>query len=275
VNTQDFEFISGLVRTRSGIVLTQDKVYLLESRLGPLARKEGLGSIDELVQVVRARREERLIVQVVDVMTTNETFFFRDKTPFDHLKEAVLPQLSPQRRGSRIRIWCAACSTGQEPYSIAMILDQSPMLTGGVPVEIVASDISERCLERARQGLFTQFEVQRGLPIQMLMQYFTQQDDQWRISERIRSMVGFRKQNLLEPTQGLGKFDVVFCRNVLIYFDNRTKIDILERIASQLNPGGFLMLGAAETVIGLTTRFEASQDRRGLYKLSEKAVKAA
>jgi chemotaxis protein methyltransferase CheR len=275
VNAQDFDFIASMVRTRAGIVLTPDKTYLLESRLSPLARKEGLNSINDLVQVVRTRREERLINQVVDAMTTNETFFFRDKTPFDHLKEAVLPQLAPQRRGSRIRIWCAACSTGQEPYSIAMILDQQPMLTAGAPVEIIATDISDRCLERARQGLFSQFEVQRGLPIQMLMQYFTQQDDQWRLSERIRSMVSFRKQNLLEPTQGLGKFDVVFCRNVLIYFDNPTKTDIIDRIAAQTNPGGFLMLGAAETVIGLTTRFETNQDRRGLYKLSEKAVKAA
>ena len=160
-------------------------MYLLESRLAPLARKEGLPSIDDLMHVVRARREERLITQVVDVMTTNETFFFRDKTPFDHLKEAIFPVLAQARRGSRIRIWCAACSTGQEPYSIAMMLDQNPALTGGVPVEIVATDISDRCLDRARQGLFTQFEVQRGLPIQMLMHYFTQQDDHWRISENV------------------------------------------------------------------------------------------
>jgi chemotaxis protein methyltransferase CheR len=275
VNAQDFDFVAGLVRTRAGIVLTPDKTYLLESRLGPLARREGLTSIDDLIQVVRARREERLIVQLVDVMTTNETFFFRDKTPFDTLKEAILPTLAPARRGTRIRIWCGACSTGQEPYSIAMMLDQQPQLTGGVPVEIVASDISDRCLERARQGLFTQFEVQRGLPVQMLMQYFTQQDDQWRISERLRGQIGFRKQNLLEPTAGLGRFDVVFLRNVLIYFDNRTKGEILDKIAAQMNPGGHLILGAAETVIGVTTAWEASADRRGLYKVSQKAVKAA
>jgi len=275
MNSQDFDFIAQLVRQRAGIVLTPDKMYLLESRLSPLARKEGLPSLDDLVAVVRSRREERLIAQVVDAMTTNETFFFRDKTPFDHLKEAVLPALAPARRGQRIRIWCAACSTGQEPYSIGMLLDQNPQLTGGVPVEIIATDISDRCLERAKQGLFTQFEVQRGLPIQMLMQYFTQQDDQWRVSERLRSMVTFRKQNLLEPTAGLGKFDVVFCRNVLIYFDAPTKTDILDRIAAQLNPGGFLILGAAETVIGVSQSFEPTQERRGLYKLVQRAVKAA
>lgn len=275
MNAQDFDFIAGIVRTRAGIVLTPDKTYLLESRLGPLARREGLASIDDLVQVVRARREERLIAQLVDVMTTNETFFFRDKTPFDTLKEAVLPPLAASRRGSRIRIWCAACSTGQEPYSIAMMLDQNQQLTGGVPVEILASDISDRCLERARQGLFTQFEVQRGLPIQMLMQYFTQQDDQWRISERLRGQVAFRRQNLLEPTVGLGRFDVVFLRNVLIYFDPRTKAEILEKIAAQVNPGGFLILGAAETVVGVTTAWEANPARRGLYTLANKAVRAA
>ena len=275
MNSQDFDFVSQLLRKRAGIVLGGDKMYLLESRLAPLARKEGLPSIDDLIQVVRSRRDERLITQLVDVMTTNETFFFRDKTPFDHLKEAVLPVLSQARKGQRIRIWCAACSTGQEPYSVAMMIDQQPALTGGVPVEIVATDISDRCLERGRQGLFTQFEVQRGLPIQMLMHHFTQQDDHWRISERIRSMVTFRKMNLMDPSYTLGKFDVIFCRNVLIYFDGPTKTEVMNRLAQSMNPGAFLMLGAAETVIGLTQAFEGAQDRRGLYKLSSKAVKAA
>ena len=275
MNSQDFDFVAQLLRRRAGIVLTGDKMYLLESRLAPLARKEGLPSIDDLIQVVRARRDERLITQVVDVMTTNETFFFRDKTPFDHFKEAIMPALASARRGQRIRIWNAACSTGQEPYSLAMMLDQQPSLSGGVPVEIVATDISDRCLERARQGLFTQFEVQRGLPIQMLMHYFTQQDDHWRISERIRSMVTYRKFNLMDPSYNLGKFDVVFCRNVLIYFDAATKTEVLDRIAQTMNPGGFLMLGAAESVVGITQSFETAQDRRGLDKLAQRAVKVA
>lgn len=276
MNSQDFEFVAQLLRKRAGIVLTGDKLYLLESRLAPLARKEGLPSIDDLIHVVRARREERLINQVVDVMTTSETYFFRDKTPFDHLREAILPLLSGARRGGRIRLWCAACSTGQEAYSIAMMLDDNPELTGGVPVEIVATDVSDRCLERARQGLFTQFEVQRGLPIQMLMRHFSQQDDHWRISEKQRQQVTFRKQNLIDPSYSLGgKFDVVFCRNVLTYFDGPTKGEVLERVAQQLNPGGFLILGAVESVVGLTASFEATQDRRGLYKLAARAVKAA
>jgi len=275
VNSQDFEFVSQLLRKRAGIVLTGDKMYLLESRLAPLARKEGLPSIDDLIHVVRARRDERLINQVVDVMTTNETFFFRDKTPFEHLKEAIFPVLAQARRGSRIRIWCAASSTGQEPYSIAMILDQNPALTGGVPVEIIATDISDRCLERARQGLFTQFEVQRGLPVQMLMHYFTQQDDHWRISERLRQMVSFRKLNLMDPAYNLGRFDVVFCRNVLIYFDVPTKAEVLDRIAGSMNPGGFMLMGAAESIAGMTQSFDVTQDRRGLYKLASRAAKVA
>ena len=275
MNSQDFEFVSQLLRKRAGIVLTGDKMYLLESRLAPLARKEGLPSIDDLITVVRSRRDERLIAQVVDVMTTNETFFFRDKTPFDHLKDAIFPVLAQARRGSRIRIWCAACSTGQEPYSIAMMLDQNPALTGGVPVEIVATDISDRCLERARQGLFTQFEVQRGLPIQMLMHYFTQQDDHWRISERLRQMVSFRKMNLIEPAYNLGQFDIVFCRNVLIYFDGPTKGAVLDRIAATMNPGGFLLMGAAESIVGISQSFDVMQDRRGLYKLASRASKVA
>ncbi len=268
MNSQDFEFVSQLLRKRAGIVLTGDKMYLLESRLAPLARKEGLPSIDDLIHVVRSRREERLINQLVDVMTTNETYFYRDRTPFDHLKEAIFPVLGQARKGNRIRIWCAACSTGQEPYSIAMMLDQNPQLTAGVPVEIVATDISDRCLDRAKQGLFTQFEVQRGLPIQMLMHYFTQQDDHWRISERMRQMVTFKKINLMEPNFSLGNFDVVFCRNVLIYFDGPTKATVLNRIAQCVNPGGFLMLGAAESLVGVTQSFEPAQDRRGLYKLA-------
>ncbi len=276
MNSQDFEFVSQLLRKRAGIVLTGDKMYLLESRLAPLARKEGLPSIDDLIHVVRARREERLIAQVIDVMTTNETYFFRDKTPFEHLKEAIFPLLATARRGNRIRIWCAGCSTGQEAYSIAMLLDQNPNLTQGVPVEIVATDISDRCLERARQGLFTQFEVQRGLPIQMLMHYFTQQDDHWRISERLRQQVTFRKLNLIETSQAIGKFDIVFCRNVLIYFDGPTKAEMLNRIADQVNPGGFLMVGASESLVGVSDAFDATQDRRGLYKVSaSRAARAA
>lgn len=266
MNPADFTFLSELVKTRSGLILTPDKSYLVESRLGPLARTEGLNSIDELLAVLRARRDERMIRAVSEAMLTNETFFFRDKTPFDLLKDDVLPLITKARTpGHRLRIWCAAASTGQEPYSIAMMLDQSPRLTGGLPYEIVATDLSEKCLDRAKTGVYTQFEVQRGLPIQMLMGYFEKMGDSWRLNDRIRNLVQFKKQNLMEDLRGLGKFDVVFCRNVLIYFDQAAKRSVLERIAAQMPDDGQLILGAAETVIGVTEAFKPSAQKRGLY----------
>ena len=278
MNSTDFEFVSGLLRRRAGIVLTADKTYLLESRLAPLARKEGLNSIEDLLQVVRARRDERLITALVDVMTTNETFFFRDKTPFELMKSTVLPKLVEENR-PRLRIWCAACSTGQEPYSLAMMLDENPSLVGGKQVEILATDISTRVLEKAKSGLYSQFEVQRGLPIQMMMKYFRQKDDLWQISDKIRSMVTFREFNLMDSPRGLGQFDVIFCRNVLIYFDAPTKGKVLENLAGIMQPKGYLLLGAAETVIGVTKKFEATKERRGLYQVVDSrppgAIRAA
>jgi len=275
VNSQDFEFVAQLMHKRAGIVLGGDKMYLLESRLGPLARKEGLPSIDDLIQVVRARRDERLLTQLVDVMTTSETFFFRDRTPFQHLREAVLPLLGQARKGQRIRIWSAGCSTGQEPYSLAMMLDQNPAITGGVPVEIVATDIAERCLDRARQGLFTQFEVQRGLPIQMLLKYFKQQGDRWVVSDALKQMVEFREFNLIQDPGVLGQFDVVFCRNVLIYFDQPTKSAVLGRIAGVIPPDGYLYLGGAETVLGVSDRFAPIAGQRGIYAPAAATAAAA
>ena len=272
MNSSDFDFVSGLLKRRAGIQLTTDKTYLLESRLAPLARKEGLASIEDLLQVVRSRRDERLISQIVDVMTTNETFFFRDKTPFELMKEVALPDLSSQRK-SRIRIWCAACSTGQEPYSLAMMLEDNPALTKGATVEIVATDISPRVLEKAKSGLYSQFEVQRGLPIQMMMKHFKQKDDLWQISDKIRSMVTFREHNLMDQPTMFGKFDVVFIRNVLIYFDQPTKTQVLDRVSSVMNPGGYMLLGAAETVIGISKKFEAVKERRGLYQSVDGANK--
>ena len=274
MNSIDFEFVSGLLRRRAGIVLTADKTYLLESRLAPLARKEGLNSIDDLLQVVRARRDERLITALVDVMTTNETFFFRDKTPFELMADVVMPKMLEENR-QNLRIWCAACSTGQEPYSLAMMLDDNPRLTGGRPVEIVATDISTRGLEKAKAGLYSQFEVQRGLPIQMLMKYFHQKDDLWQLSDRIRSKVTFKEFNLMEEPRAFGQFDVIFCRNVLIYFDAATKSKVLDNLSRIMRPNSYLLLGAAETVIGVTKKFEATKERRGLYQLTSQAASGA
>lgn len=278
MNPGDFDYITSELKRRSGIVVGKDKLYLLESRLAPLARKEGLTSLDELISVVRTRRDERLMGQMVDAMTTNETFFFRDKTPFEHLENVVLPDLVKSRPGQRLRILSAACSTGQEAYSIAMMLDQNPRLTGGASVEIVATDISERVLEKARAGLYSQFEVQRGLPIRYLMSYFTQQGDIWKLNENIRSRVTFRKLNLLDSLSSLGNFDIVFCRNVLIYFDQQTKRDILARLSKMMNEKSYLLLGAAETVVGLSDAFSASREHRGLYEKvpsSSRGIRAA
>lgn len=278
MNQTDFDFVTSELKRRSGIVIGRDKMYLLESRLSPLARKEGLTSIEELITVVRTRRDERMMAQIVDAMTTNETFFFRDKTPFEHLENVVLPALSAARPGHRIRILSAACSTGQEPYSIAMMLDQNPRLTAGASIEIVATDISDRVLEKARTGLYSQFEVQRGLPIRTLMTYFTQQGDMWKLNDTIRSQVNFRKLNLLDSLNGLGSFDIVLCRNVLIYFDMQTKRDILNRLSAQMNEKSFLLLGAAETVVGITDAFTANKENRGLYEktpASARGIRAA
>jgi chemotaxis protein methyltransferase CheR len=275
MNPTDFDTISRTVRERSGLVLTPDKTYLIESRLAPVARRLGLASIEEIASAIRLRADEKMIAQVVDAMTTNETFFFRDKTPFETLEKHVLPDLIARRPGKPLRIWCAAASTGQEPYSIAMLVDAMASRLNKTPVEIIATDISDRCLEKARAGVYTQFEVQRGLPVQMLLKHFEKQGELWKVKDNIRAMVRWRTANLLENLAGLGRFDVVFCRNVLIYFDAPTKKLILERAARQLEDPGFLFLGAAETVLGVTDAFKPSGELRGLYVKGQPSVTAA
>jgi chemotaxis protein methyltransferase CheR len=261
----DFEFVSQLVRERSGIVLSVDKAYLVESRLAPIARREGMASIDDVVAAIRLRRDSRLTEAVVDAMTTNETFFFRDKTPFEILESHVLPDLVARKRGGTVRIWCAAASTGQEPYSIAMVADAMGPRLAGTRIEILATDLSERCLEKAKSGTYTQFEVQRGLPVQMLLKHFKKNGDSWNISDQVRGQVRFRAMNLLDDFRALGRFDAIFCRNVLIYFDMPTKKRILDRMAQQTDDAGYLFLGAAETVLGVTDQFKPVQGQRGLY----------
>jgi chemotaxis protein methyltransferase CheR len=275
MNPADFETFSRTVRERSGLVLTPDKAYLIESRLAPVARRLGMTSLEEIASAIRLRSDAKVIAEVVDAMTTNETFFFRDKTPFETLEKHVLPTLVAKRPGKPLRIWCAAASTGQEPYSIAMLVDSMAGRLNGASVEIVATDISDRCLEKARAGVYTQFEVQRGLPVQMLLKHFEKQGDLWKVKDNIRAMVRWRTANLLENLAGLGRFDVVFCRNVLIYFDPLTKKQILERAARQLEDPGYLFLGAAETVLGVTDAFKPSSDHRGLYVKGLPSVTAA
>ena len=261
----DYEFLCKLLKGQSGLALAGDKQYLVESRLLPLARKVGIASLAELVAKIKDGGD-RLAVEVVHAMTTNESFFFRDKIPFDHFRDTIMPALLEARAAERrIRIWCAAASTGQEPYSLAICLKELKEQLAGWRVEILGTDLSTAVLEKAKAGVFTQFEVQRGLPIQMLMKHFAQVGEMWQIAAEIRAMVQFRPLNLLSDFAYLGPFDLVFCRNVLIYFDQDTKVDVLARIARVTAPHGYLVLGAAETVVGLTDLFKPVPERRGLY----------
>lgn len=262
----DYDFLRRCLKERSGLVLSADKQYLVESRLLPVARKAGLTSLSDLVAALRGAGKEPLMTAVVEAMTTNESFFFRDKIPFEHFRGTVIPALMAARASSRrIRIWCAATATGQEPYSLAMSLKEMGRAIAGWRIDILATDLSNGVLEKARAGIYSQFEVQRGLPIGLLIKYFTQTGELWQIAPEIRSMVAYRQLNLLSNFSQLGKFDIVFCRNVLIYFDQAAKINVLDRMADMIEGDGYLLLGAAETVVGITERFSPVADKRGLY----------
>lgn len=263
----DFTFLRLLLQQRSGLSLTADKHYLAESRLGILCRRRDIADITTLVSRLRLGRDRALENAVVDAMTTNETLFFRDRTPFDLFRDVILPERLTANAATRsLRIWCAAVSSGQEAYSLAMLLDEAAGRLAGWKIEIVGTDISAEILEKARSGLYSQFEIQRGLPIQMLLKHFEQRGDKWQVSQQLRRMVEFRPHNLLERNDHFGRFDVIFCRNVLIYFDVATKAKVLELLAPRLVPDGTLVLGAAETVLGLATRFACDPEHRGLYR---------
>ncbi|MBS9479284.1 protein-glutamate O-methyltransferase CheR [Ancylobacter sp. VKM B-3255] len=262
----EYDFLRRFLKSRSGLILGDEKQYLLESRLEPVLQKMKVPDMSRLVALLRdGPAPAGLADAVVEAMTTNESLFFRDKNPFDLLSTHILPELLQKRAPMHtLRIWCAAASTGQEPYSIAMLLKENERLLGGRRVEIIGTDLSSDVLARCEEGLYNQFEVQRGLPVHYLLRYFTQVGDQWRIAPEIRSMVRFSRLNLLQPFSHLGTFDIVFCRNVLIYFDSATKSDILARIAGVTAKDGYLLLGGAETVLGLTADFVAG-NRRGFY----------
>ncbi|MFG3597093.1 CheR family methyltransferase [Bradyrhizobium sp. RDI18] len=262
----DYEYLRKLLKDHSGLDLSADKQYLIESRLLPLSRKCGVSGIGELVQKMKGGSSS-IIAQVVEAMTTNETFFFRDKVPFEHFRDTIMPEMLKARAGRKsIRIWCAAGSTGQEPYSLAMSLKEMGAALAGWRIEIIATDLSQEVLEKSKSGVYSQFEVQRGLPIQLLVKYFKQNGELWQISPELRGMVQHRQLNLLHDFSQLGTFDVIFCRNVLIYFDQETKINIFGRLAKAMEGDGFLVLGAAETVVGLTDVFKPFPDKRGLYR---------
>jgi chemotaxis protein methyltransferase CheR len=268
---EDFNFVAQLLKKRSGLVISIDKLYLLESRLLPVIRRHGITTMEEMVSRMRLRSDETLLRDITEAMTTNESFFFRDTHPFDQFRKFTLPALLKARATQRrIRIWCAAASYGQEPYSLAMILKEEAVKLSGWQVDILATDLSREVLDRARQGIYNQFEVQRGLPPQMLEKYFSQVGDNWQISPTLRSMVSFQEFNLLNNMMGLGKFDVVFCRNVLIYFDQETKRMVLDNIAKLLPMDGYLYLGGTETILGVTDAFKQSPGQRGIYCLTGK-----
>jgi chemotaxis protein methyltransferase CheR len=268
----DFDYVSRLLKERSGLVLTRDKAYLLESRLMPLARKRGLKGLDDLMAVLR-KRDSAVEKAIVEAMTTNESFFFRDNKPFDQFRSIVLPNLLKARAHKKaFRIWSAACSSGQEPYSLAMILKEEAARLNGWRIEIVGTDISSDVLKKARSGAYSQFEVQRGMPMTLLVKYFKKKEENWVIDPSIQSMVQFKEWNLLGDLRALGQFDVVFCRNVLIYFDQPTKSKVLHSISQVMPEDGVLYLGGAETVLGISDQFKPVPSQRGIYATTQGAT---
>ena len=275
MNPEAVELIRAVVHGRSGAVLDPSKTYLIESRLAPVVRREGFASLDDLVAAMRTGREERLLWAVTEALTPTETGFFRDRAPFQSFREEILPQLALAREGQPIRVWSAACATGQEPYSLAMIVDDERSKFPGARVELFGSDLSERCLEKAQSGLYTQFEVQRGLPIRMLVRHFEKDGEMWLLSPRLRQMVRWRRINLLADLRPLGQFDVIFCRNVIGGLDAATRVRLLEQLARALPPDGYLVLGQDETVGEATQALQPIPGRRGLYGLNPEFRAAA
>ncbi len=264
--SQAFDALCEYLRRSSGLVMEQSKKYLVESRVMPIVRREKLAGLEELVLLLQKGQSPKLAKDVIEAMTINETYFFRDKSPFDQFRSVMLPALLAARQNEkRLRIWSAAASTGQEAYSLAMILDEHAARMPGWKVEIIGTDLSDQVLEKARKGIYSQFEVQRGLPAPMLLRHFNQIGDSWQISDNMRAKVTFRQLNLLADFTSLGRFDIIFCRNVLIYFDASRKTDILARMTRVLAPDGFLTLGASESLIGLKTDLAAHPEQRGIF----------
>ncbi|MBT8227354.1 MAG: protein-glutamate O-methyltransferase CheR [Dactylosporangium sp.] len=277
LTAQEFAFISGLVRRDAAIVLEAGKEYLVEARLLPLARKAGISTVSEFVNRAQHRPEPEIHRKIVDALTTNETSFFRDNEPFTALTHHILPDLLRDRASTRtLRIWSAACSGGQEPYSLAMLLQDA--LPAGWTCDIMATDISSEMLAKAEAGAFTQLEVNRGLPAPMLVRHFERVGAHWKVSVALRNVVTFKRLNLAAPLPPLGTFDVIFVRNVLIYFDIETKRSVLGQVSNLLRPDGWMFLGSAETTIGIDDRYErVVAGRASAYRLRAglKAVPAS
>jgi chemotaxis protein methyltransferase CheR len=265
----DFDYLRSLVRKHSAIVLEDEKAYLVESRMLNLARRERIASVHALIALLRSDRCNGFQQKVVEAMTTNETSFFRDHHPFEALRKQVLPDLFQRRKVERrLTIWSGACSTGQEPYTVALILREHFLAFADWTTRIFATDLSTEALARARQGCYSQLEINRGLPPALLQKYFQRRGTEWQINEDIRRLVDFRPLNLLEPALGMPPVDLVLLRNVLIYFDTPTKKAILDKIRRVLRPDGYLFLGGAETTLNLDDAFErVAFDQAGCYRL--------
>jgi chemotaxis protein methyltransferase CheR len=263
IDAHQFDRFAATIKALSGLVVPRDQLPFVEARLQPVVRRAELATAEDLLSRIVEGRDPGLTQAVVEALAVCETCFFRDKTPFDTLQREVLPSLAAARGDRPIRVWSAGCATGQEAYSVALLADQPGF--GAPRLEIVGSDLSERCLEKASSGLYTQFEVQRGLPIRMLIEGFDQVDDMWRVSPRLRQSVTWRRFNLMHDPEPLGQFDVILCRNVLSAFDEETRGAVLARLASALAGDGRLLLGLSETVHGLSDAFRPVAGRRGLY----------
>jgi len=266
----DFEYVCRLVRDRAAVVLEPGKEYLVETRLAPVVRDLKLGSVGELVGRLRAGADPGLVVRVTEAMLTTETSFFRDATPFEALRACVLPDLIARRAAERrLNVWCAASSTGQEPYSLAILLREHFPQLAGWSVNILATDLSTDVLGRARAGRYSQLEVNRGLPAALMLKYFRQHGTTWELADEIRAAVQFRELNLTRPWPALPRMDLVMLRNVMIYFDVETKKEILGRVARLLRPDGYLLLGGAETTLNLDDSFRRVEHRKtGFYQLA-------
>lgn len=271
VAPETFEYLSKLVRDEAAIVLEPGKEYLISTRLAPVLKKHGWKRFEEMVAAVKVgdRAARAITGEIVDALTTNETSFFRDVKPFDLLKDQLLPELLKERSTARrLRMLCAACSTGQEPYSIAMLLRENFPELRTWDVEIIAADLSPSVLEKARSGEYTQIEINRGLPALLLTKYFERKGMRWIVKDDLKALITFQEINLCRPWPPFGTFDLIFIRNVLIYFDAETKREIFKRVRAALNPGGYMFLGAAETTINLDSHFERVQVQgTGCYRL--------
>lgn len=273
ISKESVEYIIALLRKESGLVLDSSKIYLIEARLEPIVCEGGFASIDALCRSLKQHPSGPLLQKVVDAMATNETSFFRDMIPFELVRNVLLPDLlksNQKRRG--IRIWSAACATGQEPYSLAMLLNNIEPMLAGWNVGILATDLVERVLERARNGVYSQYEVQRGLPAQYMTRYFDQIGSEWKVRSEVRRWIEFKRFNLLSDFSPLGQFDIIFCRNILIYFDNVLKRKVLEGMAASLSPNGALFLGGGETPLGITDRLIRMEVGRGVYYRRNDAI---